>query len=1057
MELLIIHITDIHLKNEKDYENLSLKCEFIVKAINKHIIDENNTILILAITGDIAYSGKKEQYSLAFNFFSDIIKDIKRRYNNLFISIVTVPGNHDCNFDEENINVREALLSSNKLNMSDLDTIKICTSIQKEYFSFIDRWNKEIASQYMPIGNGVMYGTDNDKILTINNLIHPDININIQFHCFNTSWCSTKNEKAKEMRLHIPLLKDKLEKDIVITLLHHDDSWLDWESAEAWKKYYKNYADIILVGHDHTSEVVLKDNYGKATNYFIKGNQLYNSNSLHQSGFNILKINLTDDTEQLFLYEWNGELYKNCLDTKLKKFIRNKFLKSKVELKDGILEYIENIEINLKSKYIRDLKLSDIYVYPVLKGEGFINKKSRNIYKEQEEIIQLIEKKKYVIISGEKEFGKTALIKQLYKEFYHKEFYPVLIEIKKIKRKDEIYLNEKIVEFYNEQYNNLKDENILQIDCSKKICIIDNLEDVQISDKTLKEILNYITYKFGIVIITCNFQNEMLNFFKNMETREYLENKFTRLDIQNVRNVMERRLVTKWLLLSDNTQDENSEVFDVLRRNKLNQVKSVMKKGFFNKTPIEFLLILSYLDSNQVMSTDYSRYSYVYECLILNQINEISNKDTNEATMFKTILEQLAFKMYNSNQERDLDECFVLQVIYDYNLEYRGNKSTGINIIDKLIKYKILEIKEEKYSFKHSYMYYYFVGSFIKNQLPPEEKSKNIKIIFSDLSKEINFNVALFLAYGMNIEFEVLPQIREIAQGLLVEYANFNYKQQNELIKKIECDINEKVDKIFDIPENSNIPKIQEKLALIYDNIEEVDENESDDFNTNDNTNNKLDKIFQDVKELTRVMEFSGDILKNYSSSIKKQPRIEIINLIYKSSLKLIGAFYYVINETLDTIIRIVDKRAKENKEEVILKNEFKQKINDFLSQFWSKFIYFQLVYLGFNLQSDRISNEILDIRKKTECTFFKLMSIDYLIRTQNGRLPVDDIKDSVKGKNKLDSFSLNILKQDVASFLKNYQYNEKDKQKVCDLLRFNIRNIFIEEQKSKFLHSKNL
>ena len=78
------------------------------------------------------------------------------------------------------------------------------------------------------------------------------------------------------------------------------------------------------------------------------------------------------------------------------------------------------------------------------------------------------------------------------------------------------------------------------------------------------------------------------------------------------------------------------------------------------------------------------------------------------------------------------------------------------------------------------------------------------------------------------------------------------------------------------------------------------------------------------------------------------------------------------------------------------------------------------------------------------------MTSIDYLIRTQNGHLPVKDIEECTKGKNKLDTFSLSILSQNIATYLKNYQYNINDKKAVCSLLKFNIKDIFIDEQKNK-------
>lgn len=110
-------------------------------------------------------------------------------------------------------------------------------------------------------------------------------------------------------------------------------------------------------------------------------------------------------------------MYENILDTKSREFKRNRYIKNGVELKSDFWEYLDENEIDLVSKSKGILKLSDVFVYPVLKGEGINNKKKKVIYKNKEDIIQVIKNKKYVMISGEKEYGKTALLKQLYKDF----------------------------------------------------------------------------------------------------------------------------------------------------------------------------------------------------------------------------------------------------------------------------------------------------------------------------------------------------------------------------------------------------------------------------------------------------------------------------------------------------------------------------------------------------------------------------------------------------------------------------------------------------------------
>ena len=74
-----------------------------------------------------------------------------------------------------------------------------------------------------------------------------------------------------------------------------------------------------------------------------------------------------------------------------------------------------------------------------------------------------------------------------------------------------------------------------------------NFEEIVVSDKLIKKILHYLTCKFGIVVITSNLQNDLLGFLKNVETKEYLEKKFTRLYIQDLKNYMRRKLVSSVL------------------------------------------------------------------------------------------------------------------------------------------------------------------------------------------------------------------------------------------------------------------------------------------------------------------------------------------------------------------------------------------------------------------------------------------------------------------------------------------------------------------------------
>lgn len=1038
MELLLIHLTDIHISDENDFEILVSRSKSISNVISKHITNAKNTKVIFCITGDIAHSGKEEQYIWATLFFEEIISNVKKQYEVEFI-FGSVPGNHDCDFDVEENEIRNVLDMSSVVNKLTPQIIKACTSIQNNYFDFTKRLEENLKNKIY-----VTSSWDNLLITQNEYEIQNDTEmISIKFHCINSAWCSSKNEIKGKMYLKLDNIGEKINNEIVITLMHHDEAWLDWNSCERWKDYYKDYSDIILVGHDHFAEFVHKENYNENSNYFIKGNQLYSKENPEQSGFNVLKIDLSSNIQRFFTYSWNGSLYENIIDTKALVFNKNRFKKSGIELKKEILEYVENIEFDIVSKYKDKLLLSDIYVFPLLLLESETNR-SRVIYKDKKDIIELIKAKKYVTISGEKEYGKTALIKQLFKHFYEEKLCPVFVPVTEITTADGEELNKKIGELYCKQYNNLEEEVIMQMNPEQKVCLIDNFENVNLSGKTVKKLLHYLMEKFSTVIITTNYQSDMLNFLTNIEVKDFLNENFTKASIQELGKYGKRKLTDKWILLGNPDKNIESQEFDTMRNNILVQIESIMKDKYFNKTPIEYLLVLSYLENYQRMNTDYSRYSYIYDCLVLDKINEISNDNTNEATMYKTILEQLAFTMYENKNDLCVDEATIIGVIFDYNQEYTGLKGEIIDTVRKLEQSKILEKKDNTYKFKNNYMYYYFAGSYIKNQMSHEKREEKIIEIFSKLSTDINFKIALFLAYSLNKEYEILPKIKYISNTLLVDYKKFEYSQHTRMFEKINYDINEKIEERFSIPKNENIPYIQDKKALLYDEL--TDESLKD---INDEKDEDMDRMSQELIKALRIIEFLGDILKNYSSSIKREPRLSIIQVMYELNLKILGLLCDSLGTIIDQVIEIIDEKVKEDNVEILqAKSEFKMEISKYMSRIWMSIVEINASNLSYSLQCDRIDKEVSDFQREINSCFFNMVRVGFLIRTQNGKLPIKEISACIKGKDKLDTFSQNVLKKNVAAFLCNNQYDSRDKQAVCSLLDFNIQDLFVEEQK---------
>ena len=1049
MELLIVHLTDIHIRDDEDFDVLSSRLGSIGGAICNHITEPDETKVLFCVTGDFVFSGKDAQYVTIGMILEEIYSLIKSRFPQVDICPVFVPGNHDCDFDAEEASLREALLVSPKLDITNVSLLKTCTSIQKGFFDFCDEWDKKYGAVYC----------SNDRVLTINEWNFEKENLCIKIHCINTSWCSKKQEEKGKMKIITGKMKmpstdfpDKKKQDIVITMMHHDAEWLDWEDKEVWNNYHKKYSDIILVGHDHNIEFTWKENYDGSSNYHIKGNQLFDKYSPNQSGFNILKIKVNENPMQecFFTYEWDGVIYKKIIDTGYHPFVKNRFFGSGIELKEEIWEYLEELDIDI-NKDGRNLKLSDIFGFPTLREE---KEKGARYFREKKRLIKYIDENKFIVLSGQREYGKTALLKQLFEEYYDQKKFPVFLNIAEINTSDGEILNKIIGKKYEETYNNITADMILQKDSKELVCLIDNFEEIHLMDKTAKGFLKYLTNKFGIVIISRNPKLDLLNPLSYVEMNDFIRENFKELVIQSVGKSFKDRIINQWLLLEDATQDINSTSFDAKKRKKYTQIQTVMKSNYFNNTPIDLLLVLSYLEQEQPAQINYSRFSYIYDGLIMGKLSNIANKDSNLISTYKTILQKLAYKMYDDNNQGFITESYLMGVVFDYLENHSNLKLKAADVVENLVKHRILECKDNTYKFKHRYVYYYFVGSYIDKKLPYNIKADVIKNVFANIDQDINYNIALFLAYNLNKEFEVLPLIKELEGTLLTDYKDFKYEDLKPLIEEWGGNIEKEIDRKYIIPENANIPILREKALEKQEELEQELEEKEPELKIP--TDEDVIRLNEDAVKLGRIVSFMGDMLKNYAGEMENQPREETIDLMFRAELKIIGSFCEMFIYLVDKLISMVEEKIKDGTEEEIhAKSDFIEVIKYLFSQVWFQFISVNITVLANSLGSDVIKENINTYSNVMNTEFVKMTRLEYLLRIANTRLPVSEINDLFKGKECLADISQSILKYNISRYLSSYQFDDNDRRKVCTILEFNIKDILIEEQRLITLRSK--
>jgi len=144
-----LHISDLHFQRSQSYDsNIVLKS--LLDDIKEILDEESLNLDLILISGDIAYHGVQEEYSIADEFFEKLLQITSVPKENLFL----VPGNHDV---DRKVNptiikgLKTQLIDRNSIN--DFLIHEECEVVKKRFKNYND-----FAKEYIPYNlNNLFY------------------------------------------------------------------------------------------------------------------------------------------------------------------------------------------------------------------------------------------------------------------------------------------------------------------------------------------------------------------------------------------------------------------------------------------------------------------------------------------------------------------------------------------------------------------------------------------------------------------------------------------------------------------------------------------------------------------------------------------------------------------------------------------------------------------------------------------------------------------------------------------------------------------------------------
>jgi len=1013
MIITVVQLSDWHIKQESeiDQEKIERMCNFVISNTG------NSKVIFIICTGDLSYSGNKQE----FKIFKDILSSIVKKFVSKEVHILLVAGNHDCDYpDKDSVRplVIKDILDKKSYDCTMIDTL---TSPLANYYAIDDQYaencvfKNKICSKY-----NYEYGKNK-----------------ISFVSINTSWMSLLDTTPGSTLFPISE-KYVSEKNsgLSFLLMHHTPNWFHSDQQREIRKLLLNFT-FVLTGHEHEG-----DNYSlqkeKYRSDMIEGDEFSPFKNNNKSGFNIINIDLED----------NSYTFINAIIDKRNYYSTNKIIK-RTEIQPPIVHGIGEYELNgLFLKYLSDagapfnhpkitnLTFDNLFIYPDLREITNDLKTEKNGL---DDIISLrsiicdIDHPRICIVGGERS-GKTAVCKKIFIEKLSNKNIPIIIFGDKIKSKINEDFDSLVESAIQQEYADLAYDVFMNISIDKKIIIIDNFHLAHIKHSDKYQLLQYILRTYQNIFITVDEYMEFDNIFLTNDEEKDDSHDFSRYYIMPFGYQRRNELIKKWYSLGNSVYDN-----DFFR--KIDSAESlfdtIVCKNFVPAYPFYLFTAISAFDGTSSESLTESSYATYYSLLMLGTLKQIDRRPQ-EIELMMSYLSALAYKIYQL-KNAIIDK----KNLRNFHSEYCTLHQIQLDIhpfFDKFIHARLLSENDDEYFFKYKYFYYYFLAKYLADNITKEFVKDIIIDICINLHMDTSSNVIMFLTHLSKDPF-ILDCIVQQAESLFsknkpirldddVSFVDEMIGIAPKLILRNETasDFREKQLKQLDrINGDYNDPKIFSGKEL------ELPNNSTDDFEG-------PDKILLLLGATYKTLDIIGIILKNHYGSLTGDVKLSLCKQGYTLPLRALAEYFDFLSENKKEILKVITEFIRKKRPKASSASDKDSIARRILFELTEGISFSFIKKTASALGSEKLALTFENVLHDNDYQAAKLIDMAIKIDCHKD-FPIEDVKRLVTVFKKNHVIAHCVLR-DLALY-KMYMYDlpHDKRQKICALFKISVAN----------------
>lgn len=758
MRLLLVHLSDIHLKTEDD--EVLRRVDQIARAAAS--VDYEVDACLIALTGDIAQSGAEPEYLLALELVDGLVKALQRELQartkfEVPVQVVVVPGNHDCSLGSPSP-ARDTILDAVRSGAQSLrePSISAIAVGPQAYFHQFREAVQSVPATSADGGDG--------RLAWGHRLEHGGVAVDIV--CLNSAVMSRVPDREGTLFVD-PTWVGKRAKDAAVrlALMHHPPNWMVSRVSRELHRQLQQQSDVILTGHEHFPDKRAITDTTESSTEHIEGGVLQDREDPSNSSFAVLLIDAGARRQKFAVFAWTDSGYELSERTVFGEdggglawtAVQNDRFRVAEEWRpsDSILAFLADPGVQLAHRNRAKVTLSDIFVPPSL------HEFDPTTTSDGDEIAgpwvaeRLFEAGKVVVV-GDDVSGKTSLSKMLFLAFHRLGAVPLLLgagERPPATEKLYGFLEEKLAEQYG-----VPIARVQQMERPQRAIIIDDWDRVALSPRARHDVLERLA-KFADHVVV--FVNELWAQLADSAVVPHAE--FRHFRIKPLSPPQRASIIDRWFTLDSPAEDQAVVARQI--RSAGATINQLIGKNFVPSYPITVITVLQAMESQLPIDTRASTQGYLYETLINAAIARGGHRD--DIDVVRGFLSRLAGQMFEQRQF-SIDLSNFRSIYRGYEADY-GIRRDPDDLLRSLCGRQLLRHVGDTVHFRYRHIYYYFAANCLALSIHEPETQATVRELARSLHVTESANTLLFLAHLVRhpaLADALVEAAREVQAGL---------------------------------------------------------------------------------------------------------------------------------------------------------------------------------------------------------------------------------------------------------------------------------------------------